>query len=1099
MLRELFFLIASLLITSPAQVQEEETGRLLIRQVAVSGGFVVFSYAGDLWRVSRAGGEAEQLTVGPWDDDYPVFAPDGMHLAFSRRDADDWDVYVMGTQGGEPQRLTYNPEADIARGWTPDGLSVLFMSHRDEEFTFRLYSIAENGPFPTPLPLPRGWEGSFEPDGKRIAYVPFARPGELIGVEWRQYRGGMTSPIWIAELSNSEIEKVPRDNSNDRFPMWMGGSVYFVSDRSGTNNLHVYDPQTQSIEQLTEFEGEGIRHASAGGGVIAFVRDGGIGLFHQLTREVEWLEVTVDPDRSELEPRSVEGALFIQSAALSSSGDQVVFGVRGDVVTYDTETGATENLTQASGIAERYPTPSPDGNWIAYVSDESGEYDLRIRSTSDGSVIVVPIAMRPSFYRDLKWSPDSKRLAFSDKRLSLWVADVETGGASRIATSTYAGQHSWQPAWSPDGIWLAYSQYEANRLRAVYVYHAERGRKRRVTDGQTHSEHPAFDKSGRYLYFVASNTAALGEFGWNVLSSVLYRPLISRRLHLIVLGEGMPAPILAGEPNPEAGSGAPGVAARSEPGEAPPASQEAGTTTISLRGITRRVVPIPLPAKDYAGLIAGEAGELFVLVTEWPDSPAPGQPASRSLHRWDLNKPQLLERVLEDIDEFELSSDRTKVLYRRGGSWGIVSVDEAAASGDGRLDLSSLQIEVDPQAEWDQIYHETWRLMRDYFYDPNHHGQDLRAIEAHYATYLPNITRRHDLNLLLGDALGQISVSYLGVGGGALPPPAGAGSQIGLLGANYDINRERYRFTRIHRSGHYNSGDPLLSAPLDQPGVRVQEGEYLISVNGTPILASENLYSYFAGTAARPVQIEVAPEANGKDSRTYTVVPLSREGPLRRMSWAERNRQMVDSLSNGVLGYVYVPNFGPGLEAVIQQLLGDINRRGFVVDQRFAVGGITSDFIIEMLGRSPAYYNMFREGEDIGVPAHPMPRSKVLIINNLNASEAETFAFMWKQERIGTVVGTRTWGAGTTPYVPVPELVDGGRVAIPNRAAYDPSGDWGIENQGVDPDIEVEWPPADWRRGIDTQLGAAVRAALQLLIDNPPVEVKRPDYPVRQE
>ncbi len=463
MLRELFFLIASLLITSPAQVQEEETGRLLIRQVAVSGGFVVFSYAGDLWRVSRAGGEAEQLTVGPWDDDYPVFAPDGMHLAFSRRDADDWDVYVTGTQGGEPQRLTYNPEADIARGWTPDGLSVLFMSHRDEEFTFRLYSIAEDGPFPTPLPLPRGWEGSFEPDGKRIAYVPFARPGELIGVEWRQYRGGMTSPIWIAELSNSEIEKVPRDNSNDRFPMWMGGSVYFVSDRSGTNNLHVYDPQTQSIEQLTEFEGEGIRHASAGGGVIAFVRDGGIGLFHQLTREVKWLEVTVDPDRSELEPRRVEGALFIQSAALSSSGDQVVFGVRGDVVTYDTETGATENLTQASGIAERYPTPSPDGNWIAYVSDESGEYDLRIRSTSDGSVIVVPIAMRPSFYRDLKWSPDSKRLAFSDKRLSLWVADVETGGASRIATSTYAGQHSWQPAWSPDGIWLAYSQYEANR------------------------------------------------------------------------------------------------------------------------------------------------------------------------------------------------------------------------------------------------------------------------------------------------------------------------------------------------------------------------------------------------------------------------------------------------------------------------------------------------------------------------------------------------------------------------------------------------------------------------------------------------------------
>lgn len=1115
MIRALAFLVIFALVGASPPPAENDEGRMLIRNVTVSDHFIVFSYAGDLWRVGREGGTAERLTEGPEEDDFPVFSRDGLNIAFARRGADDWDVYVVPHQGGDLRRLTYNPEADIPRDWTVGNDTVLFLSHRDEERVFKLYAIPRDGPYPTQLPFPRAWDGSLSPDGTQIAYVPVARPGELFGSEWRFYRGGMKSRISIVDLQSGRVEWLSTEEGNDRDPMWVGASIYFVSDRSGTFNIYSYEAKTRQVTQLTSYEKYGVGPASYGGGVIAFVQDGRIRTLDLATSEVETVEVEVDPDKSELQPRTVSGARWIQSAALSPSGDTVVFGMRGDVVTFEPESGEFDNLTHTSGAAERYPVIAPDGKRVAFFSDESGEYQLYVRPLSgEGRITKIAVELKPSFYRELVWSPDSKRIAFSDKELTLWMVDVETGGARKITTSSYSYQNLYQPSWSPDGVWLAYSRYESNRVRAIYLYNAVRGRKLQVTDGHVDSGHPVFDRSGRYLYFVASNAAGLGEFGWSVLSGTFFRPFVSRRLHVVVLRDGMPSPVfpIIGRPNTAADSMSVvpelppptrgGSRSRDRPppsaGRGRPQQQGSGQTVVDISGIYDRIVPLPAPSRDYAGLVAGDAGVLYALVTEWPPSLGPGSSPTQALYRYDLNEPRELEKLVEKVDDFAISADGTKVLYRKGRDWALVSTGKKAEPGEGVLDLQSIQYEVDPAAEWMEMYHEAWRLMDDFFYDPNHHGQDLQALERHYATYLPAVTRRSDLNLLIRKALGHVSVSHLGVRGGDIPSP-GQSSRTGLLGADYEIDEGLYRITRTYRSGQFNSGKPLLSAPLDQPGVYVREGDYLLAVDGERITADRNLFSYFEGKALRPVKISVASDKDGEETRAYTVVPLPGENTLRSWNWAERNRRVVDEESQGILGYIYVPGFSYwGLETVFQQLLENAGKRGLIIDQRFAPGGVTADFLIELLSRTPLYYYTFRHGEDMAVPTNPLPIPKVLLINDVNGSAAETFAFMFKLANMGKIIGTRTAGAGIGPYLYIPPLLDGGRISIPNRAAYNPAGTWDIENHGIEPDIEVPLTAADWWEGRDPQLGTAIKTVLQMIVDKPPLEVRKPDYPVHQ-
>lgn len=1055
------------------------SGPMLFSRLTVNRTHIAFSYAGDIWVVERAGGEARRLTTNPGEENFPVFSPDGSQLAFSRQVGGNWDVYVMPVAGGEARRLTFDPRGEFVAGWKPDGQSILFDSNAN--LNPQLFTISLNAVMPNALPLPKALVGSFSPNGARIAYTPMG------GVsDWRFYRGGSRGQIWLANLSDGAVEKLPQGNYNDDQPMWVGDKIYFVSDRTSAYNLYAYDITSKQTKQLTSYEQYGIRWTAAGGGVIAFVRDGHIHIYDPISNQTRMLDVRVSPDTPELKARTVNAARTIEWTNLSGNGDRIFFGTRGEVLQFEPGTGESKNLTQTASVAERYPALSPDGRSLAYFSDESGEYQLHIQPLDGGATKKIAIELRPSFYRELTWSADSKKLAFTDKRLGLWCADVERGTTRRVDKSTYSYQEEWFPNWSADGRWLAYSKHLQNRMRTAYIYDAESGQTHQLTDGHSHVQSPVFDRNGKYLYFISSANAGTSEFGWGVLNSEMARPLVTRRLHVVILQDDQPVPIMPGGPNPEAHVDA-----------------VLSKMRIDFENLAERIIDLTVPPGDYEQLVAGKPGVFYVLANEWPKSPTLGASPARTLYLVDLSKPAKLEKLVEEVRSFDISPDGTRLLYFKGRppDGFLVSAAAAPKSDEGKLDFKRLQVSIDPRAEWKQMYHESWRIMRDWFYDPNHHGQNLAELERHYGEYLPGIVRRSDLNSLLNRMLGHISVSHLGVGGGDLPQPVGPPDRTGMLGADYDIDHNRYRFKQIYRTSYYNSPSGFTPGPLDLPGRRVKEGEYLLAIDEQNIDASKSIYSYFDGKAGQRIKIKVGPTPDGAGARTLTipVLPGQAENQIRRANWSENNRRTVERLSGGKLGYVYVESYGPGIMDFIRGLTGYSDRQGLIIDQRFNGGGITPDYLIEWLRRKPIYYYTFREGDDIAVPVNPGPAVKVLIVNENNFSAAETFAFMYKLARVGPIVGLRTGGGGIGPYVFTPDLIDGGSVQLPNRAAYNPDGtSWGVENSGIQPDFEAEITPKDWMTNRDPQLEKAVAVAMEELKKLKPEIPKKPKYPVHK-
>ena len=665
------------------------------------------------------------------------------------------------------------------------------------------------------------------------------------------------------------------------------------------------------------------------------------------------------------------------------------------------------------------------------------------------------------------------------------IQKLERGATRRVDTSTYSYQEAWSPNWSPDGRWLTYSRHLHNRVRTVFICDAESGQTHQITDGHTHAQSPIFDRGGKYLYFISSPNAGTSEFGWGVLNGEVARPLVTRRLHVVILQDGQTIPFTPAGPNPDA--------------HVETALAKVG---IDFDNIEQRIIDFTLPQGDYQQITTGKPGMLYVLVNEWPKSPSLGANPAQTIYLCDLSKPAKLEKLVEDVRGFDTSLDGNSLLYLKGrADWFLVSASTAPKPDEGKLDLKKLEVAVDPRAEWKQMYHESWRIMRDWFYDPNHHGQDLADLERHYGEYLPGIVRRNDLNSLLNRMLGHISVSHLGVGGGDLPPPATPPDRTGLLGADYEIDQNRYRFKRIYRTMPFSSPSGFAPAPLDLPGSRVKEGEYLLAVEDQNVDASKSVYGYFDGKAGQRVKIKVGPGPDGAGARTLTVfaLPLQAENQIRRANWSEQNRRLVEKLSGGKLAYVYVENYGPGIMDFIRGLTGYSERHGLIIDQRFNGGGITPDYLIEWLRRKPIYDYTFREGEDIAVPVNPGPAVKVLIVNENNFSAAETFAFMYKLAKVGPIVGLRTGGGGIGPYAFTPQLIDGGNVQLPNRAAYNPDGtSWGVENSGISPDFEVEITPKDWMMGRDPQLEKAVLVAMDELKKVQIVAPKRPKYPIHK-
>jgi tricorn protease len=918
------------------------------------------------------------------------------------------------------------------------------------------------------------------PDASRIAYNPRSGAGD-----WRYYRGGYAAPLWIADLKTGALENLSHGAHNDRSPVWVENRIFFVSDRTGIFNLFAYDTKTRKTEQLTKYTGQGVRSASATNNAAVYVQAGRIHVLDLTTNKDNVINVSVTPDTSELAPRTVSAMRSLDQILPSPAGDRVILGARGDAIVFDPANGSYKNLTRTPGVAERYPVISPDNKSVAYVSDESGEYELHVRSLENDSVKKIRIEQKPSFYWGLAWSPDSRMLSFPDRRLGLWLVDVTSATAVQVDTSTYSAQEGWTPNFSPDSRFLTYSKRMKNRAGAVYVYDIAQKKSFQVTDGITHTELPVFDRSGKYLYFVSSLNAGTSEFSWGVLNGIFANPLLVRRVHAAVLAKDQASPLLPnGQPNPDA-----------------KVSEIAQQVKIDFDGLRSRVVNLPLPQRDYSQLTSGEAGKLVLTVREW--SAAPGDFSSptqaQAVYRFDVAKGGQMQKIVDQVNAVDITNDGKKILYRKGRDFFLVSAEAPPAKPDeGRQDFSKIEVSVVPAEEWRQMFHESMRIMRDWFYDPNHHGQNLAALESEYAAYLPTIVRRSDLNRLMQQMLGSVSVSHLGVGGGDSPSGGGSGNRVGLLGADYEIANGKYRFKKIYRSLTYASPAGPFAAPLDQPGVDVREGDYLLQVDGKPVEAEKNVLTYFENLVGRPVKITVSASADGANARTSTIFPALGENRLRRANWAEENRKRVEQLSGGRLGYIFIEGYGgDGIMHAIRGLTGYADKQGIIIDQRFNGGGITPDYLIEWMQRKPLYYYMFRGGDDIATPVNPAPPVKVMLINELNGSAAETGAFMFKLAKVGPTVGKRTFGGGIGPYYFTPRLIDGGQIQLPNRAAYDPSGTtWGIENVGVSPDFEVEITPADVIAGRDPQLEKAVEVALAQISKSPVFVPKRPLFPV---
>jgi tricorn protease len=1087
------------LLSAAGSCRAEGNQPLLLRHPTVSRTKIAFCHAGDIWTVSREGGDAQRLTAGIGSKCDPYFSPDGQWIAFTADYYGNPDVFVIPEGGGEPKRLTYHPAPDSAVGWTPDSKNVLFTSTRTSAVDPpKLFTVPVGGGFATELPLPMGSSGWFSPDGARLAYTPKF----LWQDAWKRYRGGQTQAVWIASLADSHIEKLPRENSNDFNPMWVANKVYFLSDRNGPVSLFAYDTETRKVAEVVKNSGLDFKSASAGPDAIVWEQFGSLHLLDLRSGKSRSLEVRVPGQFAEVQPHfeKLETARILH-ANISPSGARAVFEIHGEVVTVPAEKGDIRNLTNSPAVADRDPAWSPDGKRIAWFSDEHGEYALHIRNQNGlGETTKINLGQPPSYFYSPVWSPDNKKIAYSDKRLNLWYVDLEMSTPVKVDADLYDSPfRSLNPAWSPDSKWLAYTKQLKSHLHAAYLYELAGAKITQITDGLSDAQYADWDKGGKYLYLTASTNVGLSA-SWLDMSSI-DRP-VTRSVYLVVLSKDDPSPLAPesdeekteeakkddaakDKPDTEAKPAEPDKPKQDDAKDKPAADKkpkEPPTVKVDFENISQRVLALPVPARNYTGLMAGKAGELILLeAPALDDHPL-------TIQKFDLKK-RKEENLADNVDACVVSADGSKMLFRQGTSWRIAPT-EALKPDNVPLKLADMQVWVDPRAEWKQMYHEVWRIERDFLYDPHAHGLDLAAAEKFYAPFLENVSSRGDLNYLFTEMLGNLTLGHIFIGGGDRPQPPRV--RVGLLGADYAIENGRYRFAKIYNGENWN---PQLRAPLTQPGVNIKPGEYLLAVNGIDVRGSEDVFRFFQETAGKQVVLKVGGDPSGTGAREVTVLPVASETALRHLDWIESNRRKVDQLSGGRVAYVHLPDTADGgFTNFNRYFFAQVGKDAAILDERFNHGGDLADYVIDYLRRPLMSMITAREGADFSSPGGAIYGPKVMIVNEFAGSGGDAMPWYFRKAGIGPLIGSRTWG-GLVGIYDYPQLIDGGSVTAPRVAIYGLNGDWEVENRGITPDIEVELDPALVRQGHDPQLEKALEVIMEQLKKSPPPNYKKPAYP----
>jgi tricorn protease len=1092
--------LALLYLASPALLSAQTR---MLRSPSTSGNQIVFAYANNVWIVDRNGGTARRLTSFQGATENPKLSPDGSQVAFSAMYGGNVDVYVVPSVGGEPKRLTWHPAADEVQGWTPDGKNVLFSSARGgdaPQAVPRFFTIPATGGIEAPMAMPRAYQGKISPDGKRLAY----RMNNSWDEERRNYRGGQNRPIWVLDFATNNVETPPWTDSKEMDPVWVGDMVYFLSDRDGVSNIWAYDTKTKKLNEATHFTDFDVKTLEASPDAVVFEQAGYVHLLDPKTDREHIVNISAAGDFPWMMPQWKDVSNRATSLALSPTGKRAAVEARGEIFTIPAEKGDARDLTNSSSSAERDPAWSPDGRFVSYFSDKTGEYKLYI-APQDGITPPREITLpEPSHYYTPSWAPDGKHIVFTDTKLRVWVLDVASGTAKSVGNDEFMiPERSLNPVWSPDGKWVAYAKRLPSMYRAIFAYNAETGETKQMTDGLADANWAAWDASGKYLWFLASTNFALNS-AWLDMSS--YDRPQTRALYLAVLRKSDPSPVLpesdeevarlAGDttraPRTERpDSSAVGTRSDTSAARADRAPRVA-PVRIDFDGLQQRIIAIPgVAQRNYTQLRSGPAGTVFFIEpipATGTQEPTPGGgfggPPAGVLHRYQL-KDRKAAQFAQGIVQYVVSGDGHKLLYRTPGQQGALYLVDAdrtiPTAGQGRL-TTQLRAFVDPKAEFKQMFDEGWRNQRDYLYVPSMHGSDWPRMKQMYGQLLPYVMHREDLNYLLDMMGAEIAIGHSFVRGGDMPDVPQ--SVVGELGADFTIDNGRYRITKIYDAESWN---PELRAPLAGPGIDVHVGDYVMAVGGQELRAPDNIYRLLDGTANRQTVLAVNARPTLENARRVTVVPIANEGGLRSRAWIEHNRHVVDSLSHGQLAYVYLPNTGqPGYTSFNRYYFAQQDKKGAILDERYNGGGSAADYIIDILGRDfDGYFNNpVGDRYPFTSPAAGIWGPKVMIVNEMAGSGGDLMPYMFQHRKIGPLVGKRTWG-GLVGTWDTPAFVDGGAMIAPRGGFFDKDGRWAVENVGTSPDIDVENWPKDVIQGHDPQLERAVAEAMKMLQAHP--------------
>ncbi|VTS05705.1 S41 family peptidase [Tuwongella immobilis] len=1069
-------LMGVLTLSGSSRVLAAEETRLL-RFPTQHGDSVVFSYAGNLYTVALKGGVARRLTSHAGYEMFPRFSPDGKTIAFTGQYDGNTEVYTIPAEGGVPKRLTYTATLsrdevsdrmgpnNIVMGWSPDGKRVLFRSRMTtfNDFLGQLYTVSVDGGPAEPLPLPRGGFASYSPDGKQLVYNRVFREFRT----WKRYRGGMADDVWTYDFATKQTTRLVENAAQDIIPMWAGDTVYFISDRGDDQRMNLYGVNiaTKEISEFTRFKEFDIKFPSLGDTSIVFENGGYIYRFDLQTKKTEKLTISIVEDFSEIRSATRNVSGNVGAFEISPDGKKALLGARGDLFTVPQENGLTKNLTATPGVHDRNPKWSPDGKSIAYISDASGEDEI-YTIPADGSGPPMAVTAGSKNYKyDLLWSPDSKKIAWTDREQKLHVVDLATKKVSTIAESK--GFEIRQYVWSPDSRWIAYVNPEVAAFSRVYLHSLETGKSTPVTDPFYTVSSPAFSGDGKYLFFVSNRD--FNPFPSAVEWNYAYRDM--SKIYLVTLSNETPNPFATKLDDVAATPPAP--AAKKE-GDAP------APIDIDLDGIIERTLSLPISAGNYGGLQSVGSSVWYQKV--------PG-----GLTLFDVGAKK--ETTLGNVNGFEISADGKKMIVAQGGKHYIIDLPKGPLNLGKPLDESAVEVTIDYPAEWKQIFVESWRQMRDFFYDPGMHGNDWAAIRKKYEPLVAHVRHRADLSYVIGEMISELNVGHAYVGGGELPEVKKV--PMGLLGAQFTRDAETgyAKITKILKGSNW---DRSVRAPLNELGLNISEGEFIIRVNGKPTNEVANIQQLLVNTADKPVILTINKTPEAKGSRQVVVTPVGSEANLYYHDWVQTNLKKVQDATNGEVGYLHVPDMlTGGLNEFFKAYFPQLGKKALIIDVRGNGGGNVSPILIERLRREIAMYSIVRNGVPGVEPNGTFNGPLVCLMNEFSASDGDIFPYRFKHYKLGTLIGKRSWGGtvgirGTLPFL------DGGTLNRPEFSRFGVDGKtWIIEGYGVDPDIVVDNDPAKEFAGIDEQLLEAIKVAKEKIRTEYKPVPPTPPYPKR--